>query len=125
MAITVHTITRYTVQFLTKKAGEQAHSYATVRLYDDDNHCRGVAVFENYKGREPPKPTGDNDEQSATWYLDIAFFDPFMDVLRLEKENYLKIGWTQVGRLPAVAQVSIDTKKEIIGEFFDHPESPR
>ncbi|MCG8361198.1 MAG: hypothetical protein MI920_37040, partial [Kiloniellales bacterium] len=59
------------------------------------------------------------------WYLDIAFFDPFMDVLRLEKENYLKIGWTQVGRLPAVAQVSIDTKKEIIGEFFDHPESPR
>lgn len=119
MAITIHTITRYTVQVLTKKLGEQAQPYITVRLYDDDNNNRGIAIFENLDAREPPKPTGDYERQSATTYLDLSLFDPYMNLLRLEKPVYLKIGWTQQGKTWAVAQVSIDTKKEVIGEFFE------
>ena len=119
MAITVHTITRYTVQVLTKKVGENAHSDVTLRLYDHENTSRGVAVFENYGAEEPPKPTGDYRDQSATWYLDIAHFQPYMDILRLEKPIYLKIGWTQQRKAQTVAQVSIDTKKEVIGQFFE------
>jgi hypothetical protein len=42
-----------------------------------------------------------------------------MDILRLEKPVYLKIGWTQQGRARVVAQVSLDTKKEVIGDFFE------
>ena len=47
MSVTIHRITRYTVQVLTKKQGEDAHSFITLRLYDDDNESRAVAVFEN------------------------------------------------------------------------------
>ena len=59
MAITIHTITRYAVQLLTKKAGEDAQSYITVRLYDEDNENRGIVVFADHEGEDPPKPTGD------------------------------------------------------------------
>lgn len=118
MTVTIHTITRYTVQVLTRKAGEDAHSYITVRLYDDDNVNRGVAVFENFDGAEPPKPVGDYAKQYVTAHLDIAHYAAYMDILRLEKQVYLKIGWTQQARIRVVSQVSIDTKKEVIGEFF-------
>lgn len=119
MSITIHTITRYTVQVLTKKAGKNAHSYVTLRLYDHENVSRGVAIFESYDGEEPPKPTGDFDDQSTTWFLDIALFGPTMDILRLEKQIYLKIGWTLQRTAQTVAQVSIDTKEEVIGQFFE------
>ena len=118
MTITVHRISRYTVQVLTKRMGEHAHSYITVRLYDDDNVNRGIAVFENYGSEEPPKPTGDFDAQTVTAYLDVAHYPAYVDVLRLEKAVYLKIGWAQLGPAMGVSQVSIDTKKEVIGEFF-------
>jgi hypothetical protein len=119
MAITIHTITRYTVQVLTKKVGEDAHSYITVRLYDDDETSRGVAIFESLGGAEPAKPTGDYAKQTVTVYMDIALFDAYMDILRLEKRVFLKIGWTQHAKSRSVAQVSVDTKKEVIGEHFE------
>jgi hypothetical protein len=54
----------------------------------------------------------------VTAHLDLSLFGAYMDVLRLEKPVYLKIGWTQQGKLRAVGQVSIDTKREVLGEFF-------
>ena len=118
MPVTIHTITRYTVQVLTRKEGEHAHSYISVRLYDDDNANRGVMVFEHYDGDQPPKPVGDHAEQKATAYLDVAHYRPYMDILRLESPIYLKMSWTQQGKLKVLSHVSIDTKKEVIGEFF-------
>ena len=119
MAITIHTITRYAVQLLTKKVGEGAQSYITLRLYDDDNNNRGIVLFSDYGSDEPPKPTGDYGDQSVTAYLDLSLYQSYMDIMRLEKPVYLKIGWTQQGRTRVVAQVSLDTKKEVIGDFFE------
>ncbi len=120
MAITTtQSIIRYTVQTLTKKVGENARTTIIVRLYDDDSNNRGVILFENYGDEEPPKPTGDFDAQTVTAYLDIAHYAPYMDILRLEKPIYLKMAWTQFGASKRLSQVSIDTKKEILGEFFD------
>lgn len=119
MAITIHTITRYAVQLLTKKSGEAAQSYITLRLYDHDNNNRGVVVFADYGSSEPPKPTGDHGDQSVTVHLDLSFYSAYMEILRLEKPIYLKIGWTQQGRARVVSQASIDTKKEVIGDFFE------
>ncbi len=119
MSVTIHRITRYTVQVLTKKTGEDGHSFVTVRLYDDDNVSRAVAVFENYaSGAEPTKPTGDHESQTATAHLDIAHLKGYMDVLREEKTVYLKLGWSQQGRIMTLSHLSIDTKKEVIGEYF-------
>ena len=118
MSVTIHTITRYAVQVLTKKLGEEAHSFITVRLYDDDGKIRGTTVFEDFGDQEPPKPTGDYKTQTATAHLNISAYGPYMDILRLEKPVYLKLGWSQKGRLRTLDQVSIDTKKEVIGEFF-------
>jgi len=126
MAISVHHITRYTVQVLTRRLGDNARSSISVRLYDDENVNRGVAVFESYQdGEEPPKPTGEYATQSATAYLDMAHFSAYMDVLRLENPVYLKIAWGQQGRTRVVSQVSIDTKKEVIGDFFVKPAGKR
>jgi hypothetical protein len=89
-----------------------------LRLYDDDNANRGIMVFERYGDDQPPKPVGDDAEQKATAYLDIAHYLPYMDILRLESPIYLKMSWTQQGKLKVLSHVSIDTKKEVIGEFF-------
>ena len=119
MSVTIHRITRYTVQVLTKRAGEDAHSFITLRLYDDDNVSRAVAVFESYDGdQEPPKPTGDRDAQTATAHLDVAHYQPYMDILRNEKTVYLKLSWSQKGKSTTLQNLSIDTKKEVIGEYF-------
>jgi len=119
MPVTIHRITRHTVQVLTKKVGEDAHSFITVRLYDDDNVSRAVAVFENYgSNAEPPKPTGDHDAQTATAYLDVAHYRAYMDILRDEKVVYLKLAWGLQGKVMALQHLSIDTKKEVIGEYF-------
>ncbi|MEQ8357262.1 MAG: hypothetical protein RH942_17135 [Kiloniellaceae bacterium] len=119
MAVTLHSIARHTVQVLTKKLGEEAHSFITVRLYDHDDVIRGTAVFEHYgEAQEPPKPTGDYKAQTAVAHIDIAHYPAYMDVLRLENPIYLKMGWTQSGRVRVLSQMSIDTKKEVIGEYF-------
>jgi hypothetical protein len=121
MPLTVHKITRYNVQVLTRKVGEEAHSMITVRLYDEDNIDRGVIVFERHGDGEPPKPTGDYQAKTAKVYLDIAHYPAYIEILRLEKTIYFKIGWTQQGRSRTVSHVSIDTKKEVVGEFFKIP----
>jgi hypothetical protein len=118
MPVTIHAITRYTVQVLTRKEGEHAHSYITVRLYDHDNVNRGTTVFERYGDTQPPKPVGDHDDQKATAYMDTAHYRAYMDILRLESPIYLKMSWTQQGNIKVLSHVSIDTKKEVIGEFF-------
>lgn len=84
MPLTIHNITRYTVQVLTKRAGENAQSLITVRLYDDDNVARGNAVFEDYGSGQPPKPNGDYTAQTATAYLDIAHYPAYLETLRLD-----------------------------------------
>jgi hypothetical protein len=124
MSVTIHTITRYTVQILTKRVGEDAHSLTTVRLHDDDDVNRAVIVFENYGDAEPPKPTGDYTAQTATAYLDVVHCAAYMDTLRMEKTLYLKMGWSQQGKTMTLSQVSIDTKKEVIGEYFLLADSP-
>lgn len=120
MQLTIHTITRHTVQVLTKRGGGgEVASYITVRLYDDDNNNRGVAVFADYGSEAPPKPTGSYRNLSATAHLDVSLFSAYMDILRLEKPVYLKISWTQHGKQRTVSQISIDTKREVIGEYFE------
>ena len=41
-----------------------------------------------------------------------------MDILRNEKTVYLKLAWSQQGKVTTLQHLSIDTKKEVIGEFF-------
>ena len=121
MPTTVHVITRHTVQMLTEKVRENARSSIIVRLYDDDNNNVGVTIFKKYDDKEPPKPVGDFESKRFTAYIDIAGYAPYMDILRLERPVYLKIAWRQLGAIKHISHVSIDTKKEILGEFFDNP----
>ena len=65
MAITIHTITSYAVQLLTKKAGEGAQSYISLRLYDHDNNNRGIVLFSDYGSDEPPKPRRRREGRSS------------------------------------------------------------
>ncbi len=118
MTVTVHKITRHSMQVLTKRAREQAQSSIILRLYDEDGVNRGIFVFEPAGDRRPSKPVGNRDEDSATVFLDIAFHEAVMDVVRNEKSLYLKLGWTQTGKSFALAQVALDTKKEMLGQFF-------
>jgi len=118
MSIDTYKITRHTIQFLTKRVKETAQSMIVLRLYDDDNVNRAIVIFEDHAGAAPPKPTGDHARQQATAYLDIAHHIPYMDILRREKTVYLKMGWTQQGKVRLLSQISIDTKKEVLGEFF-------
>ena len=48
----------------------------------------------------------------------LDFFDAFIGILRGERELYWKIAWRQLGPKREVADVSLDTKQEIIGDFF-------
>jgi hypothetical protein len=118
MKVSIHRISRYAVQVLTRKMGENAHTFITVRLYDDDDALRGTAVFENLGGGEPSKPTGDFSAQTATVHMDIALYDPYMKLLKHERTVYLKMNWTETGRTKTLTHASIDTKKEIIGDYF-------
>lgn len=118
MQVSVHRISRYAVQILTRKRGETAHSFVTLRLYDDDDELRGTAVFENLGDEEPKKPVGDFAAQTATVYFDSQLYAAYIDLLRHEKLIYLKMSWTKQGAAPTLSHASIDTKKEIIGEYF-------
>ena len=100
MPVTIHAITRYTVQVLTRKDGEHAHSSISVRLYDHDNVNRGTTVFERYGDGQPPKPVGDRRVEGDRLHGHRA-------LTRLHGHP-----------APGESHVSIDTKKEVIGEFF-------
>lgn len=119
MSITVHRIENYTVQFLTKRMGERARTSVIVRLYDDDDEIRATVVFKRFGTEHPPKPTGDYDSQICTVYFDSTYYSDYVQVLRVESPIYLKLGWTRPGPSRVLSQVSMDTKKEIIGEYLE------
>lgn len=117
----VHQIERYSVQVLNTKAGDQPKASMIVRLYNDHGDDCGTAVFKDYGVIKPEAPVGDTRGDRATAYYDITFYQPFIDILRSEDELYWKIAWIQTGANRVVSDVSLDTKKEIIGEFFARP----
>lgn len=119
---TVHKITRYKVQVLTKVHGEEPRPCVTVRLYDDVDEIVGTAVFKDYGSQQAELPQGDFEKKTATAYFDITFFEAFAGILRYEDEIYWKIAWQQLGAVKSCSDVSLDSKKEIIGDFFPrHP----
>lgn len=124
MASTVHVVDRYSVQVLNKRTGEAPRPAIIVRLYTAAGLMCGTAVFKNYEpGQEAELPLGDASNDSATAYYDIQFYQAFVDILRLESELYWKIHWVQLGAAKQVADVSLDTKQEIIGEYFSRSET--
>ena len=118
MPSTVHQVARYSVQVLNTRTGDHPKASMIVRLYSNRDETCGVAVFKDYGGQKPDLPSGDTGGTRATAYYDITFYQPFIDILRTEDELYWKIAWIQTGPNRRVSDVSLDTKKEIIGEFF-------
>lgn len=118
MPSTVHKIGRYSVQIHDKALKDGPRGSIIIRLYDDADHDCGIAIFKDYGDEQGELPFGDFTKGTATAFYDISFYAAFIDILRLEKELYWKIAWVQTGATKQVSDVSIDTKKEIIGEFF-------
>lgn len=118
MPSSVHKVARYSVQVLNTRTGDHPKASMIVRLYNEQDETCGVAVFKDYGDRIPELPSGDTEGTRATAYYDITFYQPFIDILRSEDELYWKIAWIQTGPNRRVSDVSLDTKKEIIGEFF-------
>ncbi|MEM7169464.1 MAG: hypothetical protein AAF530_04810 [Pseudomonadota bacterium] len=116
--VSVHKISRYKVQVITKVHGQSPRPSVTVRLYSDGDEMVGTVVFKDYGANSAELPQGDFDKKSATAYFDIAFCDAFLGILRHEEELYWKIAWRQLGAVKTCSDVSLDTKSEIIGEFF-------
>jgi hypothetical protein len=121
MSSSVHTIERYSVQVLNQRSGRSPRPSIIVRLYDGVDVLRGTAVFKAYDEADAEPPTGDPVAETALAYYDITFYDAFIGILRAEDELYWKIAWVQLGANREVSDVSLDTKKEIIGEFFSRP----
>jgi len=115
---TVHKIGRYSVQVHDKALKEGPRGSIIVRLYDEAGHSIGIAVFKDYGDEQGELPFGDHKAGTATAFYDISFYPAFIDILRIEKELYWKIAWVQTGAAKSVSDVSLDTKKEIIGEYF-------
>lgn len=115
---TVHTITRHTVQILTERIREESRTAIIVRLYEADGSNPGVMIFRSSGVGKPPKPVGDFDTKRITCHLEMDAYGPYMDVLRHEDIVYLKVAWRQLGAVKQVSHVSIDTKAEILGEYF-------
>lgn len=120
---TVHSIKRYSVQVLSKLRDMKRKGSIIVRLYNDKDEDCGTAVFKNYGNELAENPTGDFKSQRATAFYDIGFYNGFIDILRVESELFWKIAWVQMGANREVSEVSLDTKKEIIGEFFQRREA--
>lgn len=118
MTPTVHKIKRYSVQVLSKRTGNDKRVSVIVRLYNEEDKTCGLAVFKDYGDEVAERPVGDYPARSATVYYDIDFYQPFIEMLRHEAELFWKIAWVQMGPNRTAADVSLDTKKEIIGEFF-------
>jgi len=117
MTSTVHKIERYSLQVLNKRSGTHRGSII-VRLYDDSDAICGTAVFKDYGDHSGEVPMGDARGERVTAYYGISFFQAFIEILRSEDELYWKVHWVQMGPNREVSDVSLDTKKEIIGEFF-------
>ena len=117
MTSTVHKIARYSVQVRNQKAGERRGS-VIVRLYNDADENCGVALFEHYTSDTGEYPEADSQGDRVTAHYDISFYQAFMDMLRAEDELYWKYHLVQMGPNREVVDVSLDSKKEIIGEFF-------
>lgn len=118
MPSTVQKVSRYAIQVLNKRTGEAPRPAITVRLYADNGKMIGTAVFKNYGAMATELPVGDHEDENVTAFFDISFYAPFLDILRNDTELYWKTQWTQLGARKEVADVSLDTKEEIIGEFF-------
>ena len=118
MPTTIHNIRRYSVQVLNKKTGGKPMASIIVRLYNENDEDCGAALFKEYNGQDPELPVGDFKSQRATVYYDIPFFQAFIDILRREDTLFWKIAWVQLGAGKEISNVSLDTKKEIVGEFF-------
>lgn len=118
MPSTVQKISRYAVQVLNKRTGPAPRPSIIVRLYLDDGKMVGTAVFKNYGDMEAELPFGQNENENVTAFFDISFYEAFVGLLRTEEDLYWKIQWTQLGARREVADVSLDTKEEIIGEYF-------
>lgn len=119
MPTTTHRVSRYAVQVLSRRSGEVPRPAITVRLYDDGGKMVGTAVFKTYADAQAAElPVGRFEDGYATAYFDISFFDAFIGSLRYEDELYWKIHWIQTGARKEASDVSLDSKEEIIGEFF-------
>ncbi len=118
MPSTVQKISRYAIQVLNKRTGPAPRPSIIVRLYEDSGNMVGTAVFKNYGTLEAELPTGHNENENVTAFFDISFYEPFVGLLRSGDEVYWKTQWTQLGARKEVADVSLDTKEEIIGEYF-------
>ncbi len=118
MSVTTHLVAKYTVQVVTKKSGGETEEAIIVRLYNHDDFNCGTVVFKDCGDERPEKPSGVYKSQSAMINLDVAFYSAFIDILRCEREIFWKIAWVQMGKRREVSHASLDTKKEIIGEFF-------
>ncbi len=122
MSVTTHLVAKYTVQVLTKKSGSENEESIIVRLYNHDDYNCGTIVFKDCGGERPGKPSGVYKSQSAMINLDVTFYSAIIDILRYEREIYWKIAWVQMGKRRQVSHASLDTKKDIIGEFFPQPQ---
>ena len=120
---TVHKIKRYSVQVLSNRRDKMRKGSVIVRLYNDKDEDCGAAVFKDYGDDPGENPVGDFKAKRATAYYDIDFYNGFIDILRVESELFWKIAWVQMGPNREVADVSLDTKKEIIGEFFQRSDA--
>ena len=117
MASTGHKIERYSVQVLNKKSGARRGSII-VRLYNDQDENCGIALLQDYGVDAGEYPEVDSRGDRVTAHYDVSFFQAFIDILRSEDELYWKYHTVQLGANQEVTDVSLDTKKEIIGEFF-------
>jgi len=117
MSSTVHKIARYSVQVLNRKSGERRGSII-VHLYNDKDENCGIALFQDYGESVGESPEADAKGDRVTAHYDVSFFQAFIDILRTEDELYWKYHLVQMGPNREVTDVSLDTKKEIIGEFF-------
>ena len=118
MPSTVQKVVRYSVQVLNKRGGSAPRPQIIIRLHKDGGAMIGTAVFKNYGDMEAELPAGHDAHGNVTAFYDISFFDAFIGLLRLEDELYWKVHWVQTGATKEVADVSLDTNEEIIGEFF-------
>jgi hypothetical protein len=118
MPSTVHKVARYAIQVLNKRTGPAPRPSIIVRLYEGGGQMVGTAVFKNYGDMEAELPFGKSENENVTAFFDVSFFEPFVGLLRGEDDLFWKTQWTQLGARKEVADVSLDTKEEIIGEYF-------
>ena len=118
MPTTVQKIARHAIQVLNKRTGPAPRPSVIVRLYRDDGKMVGTAVFKHYADLEAELPTGNEDASHVTAFFDISFYDAFLGLLNHGVPLYWKVHRVQTGARKEPADVSLDSKEEIIGEYF-------